>query len=287
LAHEPIHESRNPIIHTFGSPDGRAVSFFSFLPSGAQVFTIGVDGEGLRQWTFDDTGRNFSPVWGDHRWLYYYQDDMLAKLSVDDGHRIEVLEGFSVTTRPYLVARGDKVAYLESGGVGDLGRTVIRDVASGLETEVPKPLVIPTQFSRDGSHLLGYRQEGPDRTIVVCPTSGDACETVGGVDRPVRGREPRWSVDESRIYFRRPTRPLRNSPFIDEFRVADSDGENETALAEFGPVDDHTAFAVTHDGALIWSRYQRDDDEIWMTRVRSGSFGEGRTAGEARAVGPE
>jgi hypothetical protein len=33
-------------------------------------------------------------------------------------------------------------------------------------------------------------------------------------------------------------------------------------------VDDQTAFAVTRDGGLIWSRYRRDDDEIWTTRAQ-------------------
>jgi hypothetical protein len=60
---------------------------------------------------------------------------------------------------------------------------------------------------------------------------------------------------------------LKNGEFLDEFRVIDSDGDNETALTEFGLVDDNTAFAVTRNGGLIWSQRQRDDDEIWTTRV--------------------
>jgi Tol biopolymer transport system component/DNA-binding winged helix-turn-helix (wHTH) protein len=266
LAHEPLYESRNPIVHTFGSPDGRSVAFFSLLPSGAHVFTIGADGEGLRQWTFDEIGRNFSPVWGGGRRLYYYKDTSLAMLSLEDGRSTELLDEFSVTTRPYLIAHGDMIAYMESGPAG-FERTVIRNVATGVETALPQPPVIPTQFSKDGRRLLGFRTADGQQAIVVCSTTGETCAVLAGRDGPVRGREPRWSVDESRIYFRRLARPPKNSPYVDEFGVIDSNGENERTPVKFGPVDDHTAFAVARDGALIWSHYRRDDDEIWATRV--------------------
>ena len=267
LTHEPLYDSRNPIIHTFGSPDGLSVGFFSILPSGAHVFTIGADGENLHQWTFDEPGRNFSPVWGNGRRLYYYKDTTLATLSLDDGRSTVLLDGVSVATHPYLVAHEHKVAYVEAGPAR-LERTLIKDLSTGLETELPNPPVAPTQFSKDGARLLGFRPAGGQQTIVVCPTTGEDCKAVSGPGGPIRGREPRWSADESRIFFRRPSRPLKNAPFLDEFRVVDSNGENERTLIEFGPVDDQTAFAVTRDGGLIWSRYRRDDDEIWTTRAQ-------------------
>jgi hypothetical protein len=187
-------------------------------------------------------------------------------LSLEDGRSTELLDEFSVTTRPYLVARGDVVAYMESGPAG-FERTVIRNVATGVETALPQPPVIPTQLSKDGQRLLGFRTADGQQAIVVCSTTGEVCAAVTGRDGPVRGREPRWSVDESRIYFRRLARSPKNSPYVDEFGVVDSNGENERTLVKFGPVDDQTAFAVTRAGALIWSRYRRDDDEIWTTQV--------------------
>lgn len=254
----PIYESRTPILLPAVSYDGRAVAFFSQIPSGIHVFTIDVDGKNLRQRTFDEGGVNTLPAWSHDGSLYYYQDRALHKLLPAGDSSTLVLEDFHWSSRNYLAVGGDKIAFHHWPSRTDR-RAVIKDLATGLETPVPGPAVNPTQWSRDRDEWLGFRSDG---TIVVCAASGASCETLSNGQAPIRGNRPRWSLDETRVFFTR----AAGSPVYRALWAGDRNGE--TRLFEFGPLESQNAdFGVAAGDTIIWNQFEQTPSEIWMSAV--------------------
>jgi Tol biopolymer transport system component len=259
LASTPILESRTPIALPVVSYDGRTVAFFTELASGVHVFTIDVDGANLRQRTFDDGGMNTLPAWAHDGSLYYYRERSLYKLPALEGRGIEVLPDFHWSSRNFLAVHVDKIAYHEFPAPGRRG--VIKDLVAGRETTIPTPVVRPMQWSKDGSALLGFRD---DAALVVCDAIGADCETLANDEGPIRGGRPRWSLDEARIFFRR----AADRPLYSVLWAVDRDGKNVTRLFEFGPFEpDNVYYGVAADDTIIWNQLEQTPSEIWMSDV--------------------
>jgi Tol biopolymer transport system component/DNA-binding winged helix-turn-helix (wHTH) protein len=252
-----IYESRTPIVLPVVSHDGRDVAFFSQIPSGLHVFTIDVDGQNLRQRTFDEGGANTLPAWAHDGSLYYYRDRSLHKLAPTAESSLEVLPDFHWSSRNFLAVHVDKIAYHAFGDGNRRG--VIRDLASELEIELPDPVVRTMQWSKDGKSLLGFRDDG---TIVVCTATGDTCDALAGSQGPIRGNQPYWSLDETRIFFRRPAGRTAYSALW----VVDRDGANAARLLEFGPLEGQNSYyAVAADDTVVWNQLELTPSEIWMS----------------------
>jgi Tol biopolymer transport system component len=251
-----IYESRTPIVQPAVSYDGRTVAFFSQIPSGIHVFTIDVDGKNLRQRTFDEDGINTLPHWATDGSLYYYRDRSLHKLPPTGDAGTLVLEGFHWSSRNFLAIHGDKIALHDFGNVADR-HAVIVDLATGAETRVPGLEVNPTQWSRGGNEWLGFRSDG---AVVVCTPSGTNCEARSTSQGPMRGNRPRWSLDETRVFFVRAGR----NPVYRTLWVGSREGEAQ--LFEFGPVEpDNADYGVAVDDSIVWNQFEQTPSEIWMS----------------------
>lgn len=261
LASTPIFESREPIVLPVVSYDGRTVAFFTEIASGVHVFTIDVDGANLRQRTFDEGGMNTLPAWAHDGSLYYYRQRSLYRLPGVESPGVKVLPDFHWSSRNFLSVHIDKIAYHEFDG-GQGRRGVIKELVGGRETELPAPVVRAMQWSRDGDSLLGFRDDG---ALVVCGASGEDCKTVANGDMPVRGNRPRWSLDEARIFFRRPTaRSLYSTLW-----VVDRDGQDATRLFDLGPFEpDNFFYGVAADDTIVWNQFEQTPSEIWMSDVK-------------------
>jgi hypothetical protein len=117
------------------------------------------------------------------------------------------------------------------------------------------------QWSKDGTALLGMRD---DASLVVCTANAESCETLANDEGPILGGRPRWSLDETRVFFRRPgTRPTHSALW-----AADRDGGNVTRLFEFGPFEpDNVYYGVAADDTIIWNQFEQTPSEIWMSDV--------------------
>jgi hypothetical protein len=225
------------------------------------VFTIGVDGAGWRQRTADDAGENTLPAWSHDGALYYYKGRSLHRFPAAGGPSVEVLPDFHWSSRNYVTLHVDKIAFHEYYGAEDR-TTVIKDLASGTETRLPRPAMNPMQWTKDGTELLGFRADG---TILICAAAAAAatasCETLTDGEAPVRGARPRWSRDEQRIFFRRPA----ERAFHTALWVVGRDGRGATRLFDLGPlaVDDFY-YGVAADDAIVWNQFEAGDSRIFM-----------------------
>jgi hypothetical protein len=274
-------ESRSNIVLPRVSADGRRVSYFTPVDGAMQIFTVGVDGSDRQQWTFDNEVLNILPDWRNSDAIYYYRTGgesaaagaasamSLRRLTLADGRDIEIDPNFHFSTRNWLLAHSERIAFFHHNIRPDSPRTVVRNLADGTEQALAMT-ISPTDWSQDGQIILGFSQVAEaSGQIIACPADGaGGCVVLSNEQGPISGREPRWSMDESRVFF------TRNSdrPDYRELWVVDRDGSNLTLLLELGPVEvdvSNTAFGIDHADHVIWAQYDAgDSSEIWMTELR-------------------
>lgn len=262
-SHTPILESRNPILSPQVSPDGSSVAFFTQLATGIHIFTVGIDGEDLRQLTFDEGGVNTLPTWSANEdVIYYYRSESLHRMSPAGGPSVEVLPDFHWSSRAWLAVYGNRIAYHEYGIEPGVQRTVIRNLDTGEERELPASPVWDLKWSRDGSELIGRL---PNFDLVICTVEDLTCETLTGTAGPIGGEHPRWSADESRIFFHRGSFERISHRTL---WVVDRNGQNLTRLFEYGPIGDGYYMSIGRNDELVWNQTDRGTDEIWVARKR-------------------
>lgn len=270
--HDVVLRSRNSIILPQVSPDGSLIAYFSEVANGVHVFTVGSDGSGLRQLTFGDEHFNLRPTWsGDGRSLLFYQDrptGSLRRQLLDGGPSIEVFANFRDATHSAARERpqGDTVLFVrvaepDSGRPNTYGaRSLMWDISTGAET-VLEPEIGGAVWSRDGDEILGTR----DGYIVICPLTGEACDVPEDGGEPIRGSFPQWSSDGSRIYFVRLPDSVTPKTHV---WVVDRDGRNARRVLELAPRrHEDVRFDVTPDDRIVWGRYLRGDEEIWIATL--------------------
>ncbi|MDJ0941709.1 MAG: winged helix-turn-helix domain-containing protein [Woeseiaceae bacterium] len=254
-ATDVLHESRTNIVLPAISRDGETIVFFF-----DNVYTQSVAGGEPRQLTFGKPGEATLPVWSrSDDVIYYYRNRNLHRLDPETNTDELVVENFHWSSQHWLAVHGDKIAYRQRTPV-ESARSVILDVASGEEIVLNEPL-LPTDWSRDGKTLLGTRLG--DIALMTCVAPEFTCEPLLNAGKTIRGSMPRWSGDESRVFFRR---EQLEPGYADIFAVPVQGGEREQ-LAEIGPYEfDNVFFAVTNDDRIVWNQYDpRGRSELWMT----------------------
>lgn len=251
-----IHESRSMLVLPSVSPDGKSVVWF-----GADVYTVSVEGGDPVRRTFGSPGAATLPAWSrDGTAIYYYQDGSLHRIELETGHDERVLEDFHWSSKNWLAVHGDKLAYQQRGFLPRSGHLVIRDLASGSVRDLDEE-VLATDWSRDGTTLLARRKG--DSAIVTCAAPAFRCEPVLDGGEPVGGAIPRWSADESQIYFRR---ARQDKPGYAEIWAIPREGGEARAMIEVGPyARAEMLFGVTADDEIVWPEYDTQGiSEIWM-----------------------
>ena len=116
---------------------------------------------------------------------------------------------------------------------------------------------------QDGRSALGRRLG--DYGLLLCDAETAGCEPLMDDGEEIYGAMPRWSHDETRVFFRR---ALPDKPGYADIWVVSREGGQAERLFELGPYEPlNFFFAVAHDDTIIWPRVgSRGNPEIWMTR---------------------
>jgi hypothetical protein len=106
----------------------------------------------------------------------------------------------STQNAPFFDATGRFIVYLRQslpgtppGGPPDT--TIIEEIETGSQRELPRPHMHPGRWSPDGRSIVGWRHDGK---VWICPTDGGACQVV------TAGTFPVWSGDGRRVFVMRP-----------------------------------------------------------------------------------
>lgn len=256
-----IHESRRAIALPLISPDGADVLFF-----GEHVYSVPFRGGAPRQLTSGEPGTATLPTWDREGGgvVYYYRERQLHRLDVDTGASEMVLDNFHWSSKNWLTAHGDRMAWVQRGFELGRGRTMVHLLPSGVTRELDEALW-PTEWSRDGARLLGRRMK--DSAVVICEAPQFRCEPVlDDAGAIVTGARPRWSADERRVFFRH-AQPDR--PGYAWILAVSTDGGAPQRMAEIGPYEpENVFFSVGSDDVIVWNRHlDRGTSEIWMAEL--------------------
>lgn len=141
-----------------------------------------------------------------------------------------------------------------------VAQTMIRDIASGIETAFTIPLRNP-RWAPDGRFVVGVDvsdAQPPLGHVTICAVSDGPCRRI------TRGAIPRWSADGKRVYFLRPA----ESEDDRELWSISIDGSEERKLAvlrSFNPID---SCDVSPTGDVVWVQYRRGRSEVWLADIR-------------------
>jgi TolB protein len=242
------------------SPDGRSITFFGRSDRAVAIFTMGTDGDNLRQLT-GGTELNHMPRWSpDGDWVYFFQirpERSFRRVPALGGPSEAVLPfAWETHNFPQIDPSGRLLSYLRRTP-GEPPRAVIRDLGTNVERALPDPPIGSAHWSRDGTQLVGHR---PDGTIAICPADGSDCRTL------VDGMLPVWSADGTGILYipHRVTSEGRRELW--SVRTDGSDARLLRQIGPFGVID--TFFDVAVTGQITWAEYFEGDREIWSAQVR-------------------
>jgi len=267
-SHE-VFRSRNSIYLPQPSPDGAAFTYFSETSSGAHVFVIDADGVKATQLTHGMRELNLHPEFSaDGQYVYYYHNhpqQALRKVPAEGGPSTEVFANFTWQTHMRMSEdpSGQFIALTRMEPPDwSKDRNLVIDIATGTERVVASPHMHSPEWSNDGQQLIGSRHNGE---IAICPVTGEDCQIIQSGGEAVLGGQPKWSRDESQIFFRR----SGNEANMREAWVTNSDGSDARKVLSFGPLQSlNQNFEVTADDEILWVRYERGDDEIWMADIK-------------------
>jgi Tol biopolymer transport system component/DNA-binding winged helix-turn-helix (wHTH) protein len=256
--HQTLHESRTGIALPHVSRDGTKVLYFM-----NEMYFLDINGGEPVQLSFAGSGRSTLPVWSrSEDTIYYYRDRSLHRLDPVTGVDERVVEDFHWSSRNWHAVHEQRVAYHIKGTHIRPGSSEILDLQTGSKTTLDEPLW-PTDFSRDGLTLLGRRQG--DHALLTCSAPDFGCTPILHAGEPVQGAVPRWSADESRIFFRR----ALSRPGYAEIWVVDRSGGEPAPVVTIGPYEpENMFFGVAADDSIIWNQYDSTGrSEIWMATI--------------------
>lgn len=255
---EVLLERRQPIIFPKVSPDGDQVVFFN-----EAIHTLPVSGGPPTRRTFGDAVASL-PTWSrSDQSIHYYRDRTLHRIDPSTAATELVIDDFHWSSRNWLAVHGKQLAFRERPSLISDPRTVILNLETGQRVELEAE-VRPMDWSRDGTALLGVRPDG--QLLTICAAPRFDCRQILHQGEPIPGARPRWSADESAIYFRRARQDRAGYAWI--WRV-NRDGSDMERTVEIGPYDrDTMSFGLTRDDRIIWNRYDSHaGSEIWVTDI--------------------
>ncbi len=250
-----IFETRNPVALPNVSPDGTTVVYFG--EDG--VFTASVAGGRPEQRTFGPPAEATLPTWSaSDQSIYYYKSRSLHRLNPETGLSELVLDDFHWSTHNWLAVHGDRLAYHLKGS----RRAEILDLGTG-DTVPLDDHVFPTTWDRNGQRLLARRRDGS--ALVICTAPDFRCAPIlDEQGAPVAGAIPRWSADESRVFFRR---ARHDRPGYAEIWSVPAGGGEPRPETEVGPFDGSSmSFGVAEGDVIVWNELETGGiSEIWIS----------------------
>jgi serine/threonine protein kinase len=258
-------EKRSELLFPTFSPDASRIAFFGRAERAVAIFTIAKDGSDLRQLT-GGIELNHQPRWshdGNDVWFYQVRPEQgLRRAPALGGPSQQVLPWEWQTHNSAQFDRtGQRIVYLRRNALGSRSpqpeRTVVHDVASGREIELPAPALGGPRFSHDGGTIAGTRNDG---TVGICSVDGSGCRTVARGQYPVA-----WSPDDTRLYFLRAAATGGNQ----EVWSATLDGQDERKERDIGS---HRSidrfFDVSITGEIVFAPITEGRRELWTARLR-------------------
>ena len=249
------------------SPDGRRITYFGRADEAVAIFVMGADGADPRQLTAGSE-LNHQPRWGaDGQHVYFFQVQPvvgLRRVAAVGGPSTEVLPwDWQVQNSPYFDPTGRFIAYTRLRPPGaprtQPEHTVIHEVATGREHMWPEPHTHPTGWSPTGDSIIGMRHDpsgGGLVIITICRVADGSCRSVA------RGRGPKWSVADNRIYF------TRVAGAIEQLWSVAVDGSDERSTADLGTFAALSSFFdVSRDGLVVWAPFQPGRQELWTATI--------------------
>ena len=261
------------------SPDGTRLAFFMGTDELEHLFTVGLDGTGLRQVTKRwCAGQRDAPLV--RRWLrpLLLSGARAALVSKGGGggraehdrhRRLAVASREQRTTR----SRGPQ-GRVHAVRAGSRSRPPWCATSTRAGRSPSGAASIRPSGPRDGRSLIGPdRSPGVgaaqdpnfDGTLLVCTSEGGPCRAVG------QGRYAVWSSDGSKIYFER-NRRVFDTPALSsvEAWVMDAEGTNARRIATLGPASALTSeIAVSAMGQIAWVQFRRGREELWLADLQS------------------
>jgi eukaryotic-like serine/threonine-protein kinase len=261
-----LRSSTNEIVAPSFSPNGDGIAFFSHENDGEiHLFTIQPDGGKLTRITSGKGEQNTFPQWSaDGAYLFYYQARPVRsyrKIPTTGGQSIEIEHGWhwGVQNAAQVDPTGERLVYSLTQESGD--RTgLVRYLNSEKEEKLDVGLS-NIRWSHDGKSVLGYhRVPGRrDGDILICPAKPGTCEQL------TSGYMPRWSYDDSIIYF------LRFNKFSDGgdlYRIHRKT-RVETRVAELRPLAANgNQYDISPQGEVVYVQYNSGVQELWLADLK-------------------
>ncbi len=240
------------------SPDGGRITFFHEVDAGIHIFTVSVGGDEMRQLTVTKGERNLLPRWSSAGDTVFFSQ-VLPKPSF---RRVLVDGGESAEVGPWhwdawveLDPQEGAIVYQRDNA------TLVRSLASGVETKLPKKITRP-RWSSDGQTIFGTDiVKLSDRIatdVIACQSNTASCRIV------TNGHSPVPSPDGRALYFMRP-RKLG----MQELWVTDIQESNERYLTEIGPFRLPDLFIdVSPQHLVAWAAFHEGKPETWIATIK-------------------
>ncbi len=244
------------------SSDGHRVAFSQQMDTGAQIFTINVDGNDLRQVTEGPGQDNLAPHWSnDDAWLYFFQPRptrSLRKVSVLGGGPTD-LRSWSDAEAAEIDPSGRAVVYVRLKD-GKPSETVVQSLSTGYETPLDMLLNSP-RWSPDAQTIVGWQPapEAGSSQVVSCAVPRGACRVLE------RGFNPVVTPDGSRIFFVRQSATTSGRRELWSIRPDGADAERIIFLR---PLGGDQAIDVSRRGEIVFAQRRETRSELWRAELR-------------------
>jgi hypothetical protein len=208
---------------------------------------------------------NHQPRWshdGNEVWFYQLRPEQGLR-------RVPALGGPSTQVFPWewqthhavqFAPTGDRIVYTRRNALGSRSpqppATMVYELASGREHELPEPALNAPKFSHDGRYVAGSHGDG---TIGLCRVDATECRTLG------RGGSVSWSPDDTRLYFLRgPT--TGNDQEVWSVGLDGRDERKERDIGTLRAID--RFFDLSIKGEIVFAPVTEGRRELWTAKLR-------------------